>query len=247
MSQPSLGDEHHAGGDGGSDAPSRGYDGGAGAADGGDVGGDAGGDWPRFSLRCGSARALFSALSAVYSHKKDQYATIAVNAKGLRVVCGNAAKSLHATAYVAVSAFDEFDLPLVRGPSTEVAFRVNTNVLLECLLMYSLPALTTTVVALQYDAVSKGWWRGGWGGGDGLLMRGARACGARTRGECARGGSHTAAEATRRWTHGGGRLTGERTRERVRWNAPPEATPVPLNPPSTLPAHNPFRAATARC
>jgi hypothetical protein len=72
-----------------------------------------------FSLRASSARPLWSAVSAVYSHKREQFCTLAVNAKGLRVICGNIAKSLHGVAYISRVLFDEFTIE-----GTEVALRV---------------------------------------------------------------------------------------------------------------------------
>ena len=107
---------------------------------------------PSFLLKMPSARALFSAASALYSQKRDQYATLAVNAKGLRLEVENAAKSLHAVAALSAALFDEFTLPLVRGAHTEVAFRVNVWTLLECLVMYGSAALPTAQLTLAYDA-----------------------------------------------------------------------------------------------
>ena len=96
-----------------------------------------------FSLRASSARSLWSAASAVYSHKREQFCTLAVNAKGLRVICGNAAKSLHGVAYVARTLFDEFEIE-----GTEVALRVSC---LQCRIRVSArdsPAATDAVPAL---------------------------------------------------------------------------------------------------
>jgi len=107
---------------------------------------------PSFLLKASSARALFSAASALYSHKKDQYATLAVNSKGLRLVVENTAKSLHAIAALSAPLFDVFTLPLVRGEHTEVAFRVNVWTLLECLMVYGAAALPTAQLTLAYDA-----------------------------------------------------------------------------------------------
>jgi hypothetical protein len=68
------------------------------------------------------------------------------------VAAENASRSMCGVAMFDARSFDEYSVPPVHGEGTEVAFRVNLRLLLECLNAYGGAAQATTAVSLQYSA-----------------------------------------------------------------------------------------------
>jgi hypothetical protein len=104
-----------------------------------------------FALQCDAITHVFSLINSISNAKKDQYALICANSKGLRISVENASKSMHAASYLNVSLhrmgtdaltarcncavltndesyvclqkdmFAHYDVALVRGEFTEVS------------------------------------------------------------------------------------------------------------------------------
>lgn len=104
-------------------------------------------------LRFDNLKLLFLAVSAVYSHKKEQYGLVKVNKLGLRINVETAAKSMQASVLLRAERMTDFTLEAVRGPHTEVAFRVNLGYLLDCLTMFGAATAAVTSAAMSYSEV----------------------------------------------------------------------------------------------
>jgi hypothetical protein len=92
---------------------------------------------PRFRGECASASLVATGLRGIFSGKRDQHVQMDILPdEGLRFTTTDASKSLQGCALVSNALFDVFE---VDDESSDVMFRVNLAVLLDCLSMCSGP------------------------------------------------------------------------------------------------------------
>ena len=106
----------------------------------------------KLSLAASSVRPLFLAGSALHTAgKRDVYATVRANVAGITLSAESSSKSRYVMASIKAGHFTSYDVTPVRGPGTEILFRISINSLLEALSLFGGNTLGATSLKMVFD------------------------------------------------------------------------------------------------
>lgn len=97
-----------------------------------------------------SVRLFVTLLSCLSTGRKDQRVQCDVDAEGIVFTYHSRGKSLQLKSSLTSSLFDSYDFDVANEEENDVTFALNLHLLLECMSIFGMSALSTTAMRLSY-------------------------------------------------------------------------------------------------